>query len=172
MLNSMENQTLVVPFDFSNASRRAVERVLEWAHETTSIHLVFIVEPTLSFISLDTAMPVPPSYDNETHDLALEKMKKLYPEEKYPGLNVHCTIGDPGMEIVSLAETNRANMIIMPSHGRSGLSRLFLGSVAERVLRLAHCPVLILRGKEFQYDEEQSAVASESKDAASMASKN
>jgi nucleotide-binding universal stress UspA family protein len=51
--------------------------------------------------------------------------------------------------IADLAKELNANLIVMPSHGRSGVSRLLLGSVAERVLRLANCPVLVLRGAEF-----------------------
>ena len=53
--------------------------------------------------------------------------------------------GDPGREIAALAEELHAELNVMPSHGRTGLSRLFIGSVAERVVRLAHCPVLILK---------------------------
>jgi nucleotide-binding universal stress UspA family protein len=53
--------------------------------------------------------------------------------------------GDPGREIAAHAEELHAELIVMPSHGRTGLSRLFIGSVAERVVRLAHCPVLILK---------------------------
>jgi len=58
----------------------------------------------------------------------------------------HVSFGDPGNEIAAFAERLKADLIVMPSHGRSGLTRLLIGSVAERVLRLAHCPVLILRG--------------------------
>ena len=59
-------------------------------------------------------------------------------------------IGDPGSEITKLAKEVGAHLIIMPSHGRTGISRLLLGSVAERVLRLSHCPVLVLRGDGFE----------------------
>ena len=53
--------------------------------------------------------------------------------------------GDPGHGITDYAEEVGADVIVMPSHGRTGLRRLLIGSVAERVLRLAHCPVLVLR---------------------------
>ena len=53
--------------------------------------------------------------------------------------------GDPGREIAAFAEKLHAELIVMPSHGRTGLSRSLIGSVAERVVRLAHCPVLILK---------------------------
>ena len=53
--------------------------------------------------------------------------------------------GDPGKEIAAFAEQIGAGVIIIPSHGRSGISRVLMGSVAERVTRLAHCAVLVLR---------------------------
>lgn len=53
--------------------------------------------------------------------------------------------GDPATEIVRLANDNKADLIVMGSHGRSGLSRLLLGSVAEKVLRTAPCPVLTVK---------------------------
>ena len=51
-----------------------------------------------------------------------------------------------GHEIAELADQENAKLIVIPSHGRTGISRLLLGSVAERVLRLSKCPVLVLRG--------------------------
>jgi universal stress protein A len=53
--------------------------------------------------------------------------------------------GDPGQQIAIFAKEMKAGLIVMSSHGRTGLAHLLIGSVAERVLRLASCPVLILR---------------------------
>jgi nucleotide-binding universal stress UspA family protein len=58
---------------------------------------------------------------------------------------VFVAFGDPGREIAEYAQHCGAELIVLPSHGRTGLSRLLIGSVAERVVRLAHCPVLVLR---------------------------
>jgi universal stress protein A len=54
-------------------------------------------------------------------------------------------IGDPLSEIVDYARTEHINLIVMGTHGRTGVSHLFLGSVAERVVRTAPCPVLTVR---------------------------
>ena len=54
-------------------------------------------------------------------------------------------IGDAGSEIVSYADRVSAELIVIPSHGRSGIKHLLMGSVAERVVRHAHCPVLVLK---------------------------
>lgn len=53
--------------------------------------------------------------------------------------------GSPGLEIAEYAKQIDADLIVIPSHGHSGFAHLFLGSVAERVLRHAPCPVLVLR---------------------------
>ena len=50
-----------------------------------------------------------------------------------------------GHEITTFAEENGAGLIVMPSHGRTGLAHIFIGSTAERVVRFSHCPVLVLR---------------------------
>jgi nucleotide-binding universal stress UspA family protein len=58
------------------------------------------------------------------------------------------TTGVPSEEIVEIARQEHAEMIVMGTHGRSGLDRILLGSVAERVIRLAPCPVLTVRQPE------------------------
>ena len=66
-------------------------------------------------------------------------------DAKYSGVQIDVEIGDPGQCIVDFAESVQADLIVTPSHGRTGVKRLLIGSVAERVVRLAHCPVLVLR---------------------------
>jgi universal stress protein A len=52
--------------------------------------------------------------------------------------------GDPATEIVRLAKEEQSDLIVLPTHGRTGLSHVFFGSVAEKVVRHAECPVLTL----------------------------
>jgi nucleotide-binding universal stress UspA family protein len=66
-------------------------------------------------------------------------------DAKYKGIRKVVNFGDPGHEIADYAAQVKAGLIVLPSHGRTGLKRLFVGSTAERVVRLAHCPVLVLR---------------------------
>ncbi len=69
---------------------------------------------------------------------------------KDAGITVRWTlpIGVPFEEIVRAAQTEHADMVVMGTHGRTGLNRLLLGSVAERVIRLSPCPVVTVRQKE------------------------
>ena len=76
---------------------------------------------------------------------AARALRERLSDEKYAQVPIEILFGDPGHEITDFAERVRADLIVMPSHGRTGLSRLLIGSVAERVIRLAHCPVLVLR---------------------------
>ena len=144
---SYAGQTVVLPFDFSAPSKEAIEKVLQSSDESTSCHVVFVVEPSYSLISADPAMAVPATIDDETRASALKKMHEVFDEKaKKHKIEVHAKIGDPGSEIVALAKAKNADLIVMPSHGRTGIKRLLLGSVAERVLRLSSCPVLVYRG--------------------------
>jgi nucleotide-binding universal stress UspA family protein len=76
---------------------------------------------------------------------AVSALRQRLSDKKYAATPIEILFGDPGHEITDYAERVEADLIVMPSHGRTGLSRLLIGSVAERVIRLAHCPVLVLR---------------------------
>jgi nucleotide-binding universal stress UspA family protein len=69
-------------------------------------------------------------------------------------ISCHTMVGDPAHVIRDLARDVSAELIVMPSHGRSGFKRFFLGSITEKVLRLAECPVLVLRSGETEETEE------------------
>ena len=154
-----QNQTIVVPFDFSAPARNAVNQILDWADNSNSIHLIYVVTPTPAVIDMGPPVWIPPNLDIDAKDNMLQQMKEMYPADVHGKIHHHTTIGDPGTEIIALAQQERADVIIMPSHGRTGLSRFFLGSVAERVLRLARCPVFVLRGEKFEHDDAQPEVA-------------
>ncbi len=74
---------------------------------------------------------------------ALENLRDALAAPEHAQMHVEVRIGDPGQVTVDRAEEIGAELIVIGSHGRTGISRLFLGSVAERVVRLAHCPVLV-----------------------------
>ena len=146
-MSFFKNKTVVVPFDFSDSANTALDTTLAMVDESTRLHVIHVVEPTPTIISLDPAMPIPPANDTDRHHRAKEELDRIFSEGKYSRFNVDCEIGDPGTEIVNFANSVRAGMIVMSSHGRTGLARLLLGSVAEKVVRSARCPVLILRGE-------------------------
>jgi nucleotide-binding universal stress UspA family protein len=137
-----EAKPIVVPYDFSAEARAAVELGLTLAETNAHLHVVHVLfplpvtEPGVLWETIDDqtrADHVRTEMRNELSFLDLE--------------NVHFAvkIGSPGAEIADFAESIDAGLIVIPSHGRSGFKRLLLGSVAERVARLAKCPVLVLK---------------------------
>lgn len=88
-------------------------------------------------------MVVDQRMDEVRAENALCALRKQFGDRK----NVELTscVGDPGTEIVDYAKRMGADLIVMSSHGRTGLKRILLGSVAERVARTAECPVMIVR---------------------------
>jgi nucleotide-binding universal stress UspA family protein len=62
-----------------------------------------------------------------------------------PGVAAERAIGEPAQEIVSWAAKNRVDLLVLGTHGRTGLEHALMGSIAERVVRRAHCPVLTVR---------------------------
>lgn len=137
-----QKECVIVPVDFSEDSVAAVDVGLDFADDPSHVHVVYVARPV---------HPVEPAVmwdavSNEERISHLESaLKEKFTDSKYSGLQYKVLMGSPGSEIVSYAETAGADLIVMPSHGRTGLKRMTLGSVAERVVRMAHCPVLILR---------------------------
>jgi nucleotide-binding universal stress UspA family protein len=76
---------------------------------------------------------------------AEKALRERMRDDKYRAVQIDIKFGDPGHRIADLAKELKTDLIVMPSHGRTGLSHLLIGSVAERITRLSHCPVLILR---------------------------
>lgn len=143
MSNFLGGKKIVLPYDFSEPAMAAIEEALSMVDDTTQVFIIHVLVP-LSNVSLEPGLIVDVASDETRHTLAMEQMQERInnPEDR---MTFAVRIGDPGLEIVHFAKEVHADMIIMPSHGRSGLTRLLLGSVAERVLRLSECPVLVLR---------------------------
>ena len=144
-MHYFENKTIVVPFDFSEPKTAAIDKAIAMSDESTTIYAIHVVVPIPILISVDPGMPILPSNDENRKQIAFKNMQEVFGKGKYSRLKLECRIGDAGSEIVDFANSVESDMIIMPSHGRTGLSRILIGSVAERVLRLSSCPVLVLR---------------------------
>ena len=136
--------TIIVPTDFSRASDAALgyARMLA-ARFGASLHLLHVVDEPGSWSEVYAA--IPDIRDRLSADAArrLEAMASCLPPPVRASSAVVC--GAPVPSIVKEAETRGADLIVMGTHGRRGMGHLLLGSVAERVVRLAPCPVLTVR---------------------------
>ena len=133
---------VVVPIDFSGESRQAIEVALEMVEKPSDVHVVHVMFP------LDVVAPgvVWGGIDDVDREKAVaEHTDKFLKEHNLSGLTVLTRIGDPGTEISEYASSINADLIVIPSHGYHGIKRALLGSVTERVIRHAHCAVLVLR---------------------------
>ncbi len=138
----LPKRTVVVPVDFSEDAFTAVDTALELVAGPANVHVVYVLpifdpaEPDVVWSTIN---------DETRRQHAEQALHERLNEAKYQGLNFHVQFGEPGHKITELASQLSAELMVLSSHGRTGLSRLLLGSVAEKVIRLAHCPVLVLR---------------------------
>lgn len=138
----LPKQKIVAPVDFSEDSFSAVDTALEMVASPAALHVVYVLPV------FDPAEPdvVWSTVNDETRRRHGEQaLRERLSDAKYQGLNLHVLFGEPGHKIAELAAQEKAELIVLSSHGRTGISRLLIGSVAEKVVRLAHCPVLVLR---------------------------
>ena len=139
-----KNKTIVVPVDFSDESLDAVKVARQQlAEQDRDLHVIHVV-PELPAATYPGLTQDPLDDELRTRE-ATEALQRALCETASDEISIDVRVGDAGHRIVEFAKEISADLIVMPSHGRSGLSRVLLGSVAERVTRHAPCPVLILR---------------------------
>ena len=139
---------ILVPLDFSEQSAHALEyaKMLGKALDASLdlLHVVpnpFVADP--SGLSLALPQAVLDEFDRE----ARTRLEKVLTSAERKTFNVRNIVkmGDPRAEILDYARLAAVDLIVMGTHGRTGVSRVFLGSVAERVVRTASCPVTTVR---------------------------
>ncbi len=135
-------KTVLVPIDFSRQSHEAVDTALELAPPGATIHAVHVA-PDLMVMEPGVVWEQTTNESREKQLVAA--FDKEFADARYDNVHFKVEFGDAGHGIVDYAQQIGADMIVMPSHGRTGFAHLFMGSVAERVVRLAHCPVLVLK---------------------------
>jgi nucleotide-binding universal stress UspA family protein len=141
-MNSFTEKNIIAPTDFSEESDRSVDKALELAATTDKVHVVHVAPTLLHPDGVDVRL-LPP--ERERREAILGSMGRRYAGPKFANVHFEVCFGDPGSKIVERAKELEAGLIVLPSHGRAGFARMLLGSVAERVVRLAKCPVLVLR---------------------------
>lgn len=135
-------QTVVVPIDFSDESLAAAKLGSELVAPGGRLHVIHVL-PELS--------PTEPgviwhTVDDESRSRhAREAVERRLTESAIPNAAVTIAFGDAAREIADFAQKQKADLIVLPSRGRGGAIRVLLGSVAERVIHLAHCPVLVIK---------------------------
>jgi nucleotide-binding universal stress UspA family protein len=139
----MKIRTLMVPLDGSTLAEAALAPAIEFAREN---------EATLVLVRAAEAHPMPGADPTEAQVQVVRKAEEylegVSARVKEAGLTrVETSVwyGPPAEAIVDCARFRKADLIVMSTHGRSGVGRLVLGSVAETVLRATHTPIFLLR---------------------------
>ncbi len=146
---SEQSKSIVFPTDFSMASVEALTWVQALAADMhASVHCVFVVEEPQIYGSLDMG-PVTIPTVAELSQHAGERLNKFAAENLASLGKAETAIlcGRPADEIVTYSDSINATMIVMTTHGYSGIKHALLGSTTEQVLRHANCPVLSVRAK-------------------------
>jgi nucleotide-binding universal stress UspA family protein len=150
----MDVRSILLPTDFSECARHAVPVAAEFARllgaRVVCLHVVEpVVQPAVGWTPL--AEPLPSAeLGGQLEETAARDLPAFSRSEEFEGLEVEDVIarGDPAAEIVRAAEEHGAGLIVISSHGRTGLGRILFGSTAESVVRHARCPVLVVKPAE------------------------
>lgn len=139
---------ILVPTDFSDCSRVALEQAREMAGRfNAELHLLHVIEPWPPATSVTAeTYPLYHDYVVRENSRATAELTALASEIAGSTRVQHVIrAGNASIEIVKYCEEVGIDLVVIGTHGRTGLSRWFIGSVAERVARFASCPVLIAR---------------------------
>lgn len=139
---------ILVPIDFSDYSKSALRYAVSFAKLFNSeMVLIYVVEPIIYPPDFSMGQIAIPSVNTEWDKTAIEHLEKLSKSEIPVNIKVKALVktGKPFVEIIETASEENVDLIIIATHGHSGVEHILFGSTAEKVVRKAPCPVLTLR---------------------------
>lgn len=145
---SLNIKKIMVPIDFSDYSKSALKYAVNFAKVfNAEMYLIYVVEPMIYPPDFSMGQIAVPSVNIELDERAREELNKLAQQEIPQEIKKHIIIktGKPFVEIIESAREEDVDLIIIATHGRSGVEHILFGSTAEKVVRKAPCPVLTLR---------------------------
>lgn len=143
--------TVLVPFDGSEQAERALDHAIEHFPDATVVLLSVINPAEFTYAGgEETLSPLPDDWYERAHESTDRALEQAAEHVRAAGGTVETAIelGRPARAIVNYVEANDLDHIVMGSHGRSGVSRVLLGSVAEAVVRRAPVPVTVVKTHE------------------------
>ncbi|HZM59291.1 MAG TPA: universal stress protein [Vicinamibacterales bacterium] len=140
----IEMRRILCPVDFSEVSRRALDHavaIARWYESSIAVFHVCAPVPVTAYATVASMMP-PTLASGDNRKDVLAAMKDFVKADASVPIDFEIGEGNAAREIIVQANASRSDLIVMGTHGRSGFERFVLGSVTERVLRHAGCPVL------------------------------
>ncbi len=142
---ALHKQRVLVPFDFSEASRKALQVARTFVPDGGSVAVIHVITPPP--LTAPGRLLRGPFDEERAIGQGFSALREALADAGMPEFEAHVRVAsNPAEEIVSFAEREQTELIIISSHARTGFDRWLIGSTAERVVRLAPCPVLVLRG--------------------------
>jgi nucleotide-binding universal stress UspA family protein len=144
----MPIQHILVPFDFSPYAEQALAYAIGLAQKLQARLTLLHVKDTMSWGVAQAEATIPPSVWQQLEASLAEGMEEPLARVHEAALQGETVIaeGVPFQAIIDTARDKGVDLIVMGTHGRTGLTHVLMGSVAEKVVRLAPCPVLVTRG--------------------------
>ncbi len=149
---------VLVPIDFSDYSKNSLKYAVNFVKcFNADLYLIYVVEPVIYPPDFSMGQIAIPSVDLEMDKRAVEELQKLA-KKNIPGeVKVETIVktGKPFIEIIETASEQNIDLIIIATHGHTGVEHILFGSTAEKVVRKAPCPVLTIREpvKGFDYKD-------------------
>jgi nucleotide-binding universal stress UspA family protein len=146
----MKRFVVLVGIDLSSPSAAVADQALDLAatHPRSEVHFVAVQELTLELApTAHDEIRSPVAALRQITESAVRRFEASHAISSLEKVTVHAMVGDPAREIVALAAELGADLVLVGTHGRRGVKRVLLGSVAEKVVRTAGCPVFVVRPK-------------------------
>jgi nucleotide-binding universal stress UspA family protein len=143
---------ILVPYDFSSYSTKALHYALKFAEQFgAAVVALHVVQPVPILPTDVLAAPVvldPLGDQMPVFETKLREVCRKLAADHHLGITPMVLVGHPSERICETAKDENADLIVIATHGYTGLKRFYMGSTAERVVRHAPCPVLVVREKE------------------------
>lgn len=142
---------ILVPIDFSDYSKMALDYAVEFAKKFNSqLFLIYVIEPIVYPSDFGLGQVPISSIDMEIQSRAEDEMQKLINEKvpKETKVSWIVRVGKPFIEIINEAKEKDCDLIIIATHGHTGIEHILFGSTAEKVVRKSPIPVLVVREKQ------------------------
>lgn len=150
----IELRRILVPIDFSDHSKKALQYAIPFAEQfKSSIDLLYVVEPTVYPADFSFGQVGFPSVEDELRQRGAEELRALMKNEIGTRVESRFAVrtGKAFNEIDQYARDEGIDLVVIATHGHSGMEHVLFGSTAEKVVRYAPCPVLVVRLTEKEF---------------------
>jgi nucleotide-binding universal stress UspA family protein len=148
---------ILVPVDFSDNSKKALQYAIPFAEQfKASITVLYVVEPAVFPSDFGFGQMSFPDVEREMVDKAETELRKIVDELRTSVTIVPVVLsGIPFVEVTGYADENDIGLIILATHGRTGVEHILFGSTAEKIIRKSPCPVLVVRAEEHEFIDDR-----------------